>query len=206
MHVHIERVMRKLLLVFAAFLLPLAAWAADPSQEALKRLAARVDALGDYHAVFEVRAEGNVISGTYAVSGDRYNMHTTDYDVFSDGRTRWEVNHTDREVSVDAVDLRAGNVLYNPTRAFDFAPEVFESAMHGDNVVLTPLDRTSAVRSIEVVVSPTTGLPAEVRYRQEGLQGEVVMKISSLKKGLPEDVAFTLNKTEYIDYEILDFR
>ncbi len=133
-------------------------------------------------------------------------MHTAEYDVFSDGRTRWEVNHADREVSVDAVDLRAGNILTNPTRAFDFAPEVFTSAIKGGNVLLTPRDEVSAVRSIEVVVSPTTGLPIEVRYRQDGLQGEVVVKIFGLKKGLSEDVKFSFDTAKAGGYEVLDFR
>jgi outer membrane lipoprotein-sorting protein len=186
------------------FVLPV--FAANPAQEALKRMAARIDALGDYQAAFEVRAEGNVVAGTYAVSGDRYYMHTAEYDVMSDGRTRWEVNHADKEVSVDAVDLRAGNILTNPTRAFDFAPEAFVSTIRGENVVLTPRDGASAVRSIEVVTSPATGLPAEVRYRQEGLQGEVVVRIVSLKKGLPAGAAFTLDKTKFSGYEVLDFR
>ncbi len=192
--------------MFAGALLPLAVWADATSQQALERLSERIEALGDYHAVFEVRAEGNMVEGTYAVSGDKYNIHTAEYDVISDGRTRWEVNHIDREVSVDAVDLRAGNILYNPTRAFDFAPEVFVSVMKGGNVVLTPRDKGSAIESIEVVVSPATGLPDEVRYRQDGLQGEVVVKIVGLKKGLPEEVAFGFDKGKYNGYEVLDFR
>jgi hypothetical protein len=195
---------KALIIIGVLFVLPV--FAASPAQEALARLSERIEALGDYHAVFEVRAEGNVVEGTYAVSGDRYNIHTAEYDVLSDGRTRWEVNHADREVSVDAVDLRAGNVLYNPTRAFDFAPEVFASEMKGGNVVLTPRDGMSTVKSIEVAASRATGLPEEVRYRQEGLQGEVVVRIVSLRRGLPEGTAFRFDGAKFSGYEVLDFR
>ncbi len=199
--------MRKLLfLTMMSALSVMPVLAADRSQALLKELDARVAALGDYRVAFEVRAEGNVSTGTYSVSGDRYHMHTDGYDVLSDGVTSWEVNHADREVLVDRVDPSSGNILTNPTRAFNFAPETFESAMQGGEIVLTPREKGGSLKSIVLRLDPETGLPAELRYRQEGLQGEVVVRILRVSKGLPADTHFTFDKVRWKDYEVVDFR
>lgn len=196
--------MRKIVIVVLSVWTAVAG-AAGP-QDVLRQLAARMDALGDYHAEFEIVAEDGVRTGTYSVSGDRYRMYTDGYEVVSDGRTRWEFNHIDREVSVDDVDSGAGNLFNNPTRAFEFAPEAFDGSMTQDGVLLVPRDKSTSVSSIELRISPATGLPAELKYRQEGVRGEIVVRILKLQKGLPEGVEFIIDKKKYGDYEILDFR
>lgn len=207
--------MRKLIYVlcasFAAVSAIDSAYADGRSEQILRQLAAKIEALGDYGANFEVRAEGNVAAGTYAVSGARYYMHTEELDVVCDGKTRWEINHVDKEVLVDGVNPDDGNILSNPTRAFDFAPDVFDSAYKGSEgdaevVVLTPRDKGGSLKSITLKIGASSGLPEEIRYRQEGLQGEVVVAITRIARGVPAAVRFTFDKAAHKGYEVVDFR
>lgn len=199
--------MKKILFILCALVTAISVRAADPQAEAaVKRLGEQVKAMGDYHADFDVKAEGRTLRGSYAVSGTRFWMHTAAYDAMSDGRTRWEVNHGDKEVLIDRVDPTDGNVLSNPTRAFDFAPEAFDAASKNGNVVLTPRNQHSGLLAITLVLAPATGLPTEVRYRQEGLKDEVVVRIRKIAKGLPAGTAFSFDRTKYKGYEEVDFR
>ncbi len=197
--------MKKLLLLLA-ILVAVPAHADDRSKVALEQLAARMKAMGDYHAKFEISGEDSIVRGTYVVNGNRYRMNTRAYEVISDGTTRWEVNHPDKEVLVDREDSSTGNFFYNPTRAFDFAVDEFDiSARDNGTITLRPRDPVSAVQYIEVRVSPATGLPTEWRYNQEDLQ-EIVVRIIDLQKGLPRGTTFSFDKARYKGYEVVDFR
>jgi outer membrane lipoprotein-sorting protein len=201
--------MKKLALLVALVATVGSAYADGRSELILRQLADRVKALGDYGARFEVAAEGNVTQGLYAVSGERYNIHTGDYDVVSDGRVRWEINRADREVLVDRVNPDDRNILSNPTRAFSFAPDHFTSLYKGieggaEVVELTPREKGGALE--KVVLKIVGGLPAEIRYRQEGLQSDVVVTITEIKRGVPDGVKFGFDAKEYKGFEVVDFR
>lgn len=179
---------------------------AQDASQAIKELGARVKAMGDYNAEFEVRAEGRTLRGAYAVSGSRFWMHTAAYDAMSDGISRWEVNHGDKEVLIDRVDPADGNVLANPTRAFEFAPGEFSAVSRNGEIVLTPRNEHNAMQAITLVLNHSTGLPDEVRYRQDGLREEIIVKIRKIAKGLPSGTTFSFDRSKYKGYEEVDFR
>lgn len=207
--------MKRVLFVILLVACSLPAGAAGHADEILRKLAGRIAAMGDYTAVFEVRAEGNVITGTYAVSGSKYYMQTDEYEVICDGKTRWEVNRTDEEVLIDRADPADRNILSNPTRAFEFAPDIFGSSYKGtedrggkvaDIVELTPRDPKSTLRRVTIVVERQTGLPVELRYLSDGLSDEVVVRMVEIGEGVPSNAAFSFDSSKYKGYDVVDFR
>ncbi len=185
------------------------------ADEVLRKLGERIAEMGEYTAEFEVVAEGNRITGTYAVSGNRYYMQTDEYEVVSDGKTRWEINHYDEEVVIDYADPEDRNILSNPTRAFEFAPDIFSSLYVGereydgataDVVELKPLDVKSTLLRVTVVVGRRSGMPVELRYLSDGLSEDVVVRMVGIGAGLPEGAAFSFDRTKYKGYDIVDFR
>ncbi len=185
------------------------------ADEVLRKLGERIAAMGEYTAEFEVMADGNRIEGTYAVSGDRYYMLTDEYEVVSDGKTRWEINHYDEEVLIDAADPEDRNILSNPTRAFEFAPDIFTSLYVGerehdgqtvDIVELKPLEIKSPLLRVTIVVGRRSGLPLELRYLSDGLSEDVVVRMVEIRPGLPGDAAFSFDRSKYKGYDIVDFR
>ncbi len=204
--------MKKLIFLFSFFALStLTSSADDRANAVLETLQARLNAMGDYTAEFEVTVDGEGYSGVYAVSGQKIWMRATvqgqSGEFISDGRTRWSVNHADKEVMIDDAKFSgvSGNFTENPARAFEFAREAFDSRMEGENVVLVPRKKDDALRKIVLQVSPRTGLPSLVRYTLEGV-GESVVRIKNLRKGLPADARFSFDKGRYKGYEIVDFR
>lgn len=190
--------------------------AADGQADAiLRKLAERISAMGNYTARFEVRAEGNRIEGTYAVSGDKYYMQTDEYEVVCDGKTRWEINHYDEEVLIDNANPADRNILSNPTRAFEFAPDIFNSSYKGaeerdgkavDVVELTPVDSKSTLLRVTLVIKHREGLPIELRYLSDGLSEDVVVQMVEINPGLPQNAVFSFDRSKYESYDIVDFR
>lgn len=207
--------MKKLLFTILMISCSLPAVADGRADGVLRKLTAKIAAMGDYTAEFEVSAEGNRITGIYAVNGDKYYMETSEYEVVCDGRTRWEINHSDEEVLIDNPDPADRNILSNPTRAFEFAPDIFVSAYKGeeqrsgktaDIVELKPRDTKSPLQRITLVVDRTTGLPVEMRYLSDGLSEDVVVRMVKIEAGLPKKAVFAFDRSKYKGYDIVDFR
>lgn len=180
------------------------------SDGVLARLSEKLRTWKSYSASFEVEAEGNEISGFYAVDGDKYYMVTDGYKVICDGRVRYEINHNDEEVIVDYADPDDRNILSNPTRAFEFAGDQFTGvySQEGelDVVALTPRNGASALERITLKISRGKGVPVSISYLSEGLSDEVLVTITGFGQGYPKDSEFTFDKNRYKGYEVIDFR
>lgn len=196
------------LVLLAALFCPAAAAGTDRhATELLERLAASVREMGTYSVLFEVLAGDHAYDGRYDVRGDAYYMTVNGAEVYSDGRTRYEVNPEHREVVVDAVDTSSRNLLNNPTRAFDFldgqfAAEYLGERPEGDVVRLTPLERHAAVGMIEVCIDPRSALPRSVVYEIDG--DHVTIRVHGIAPGKEPPRAF--DAAAYAGYEFIDFR
>ena len=111
---------RSIIILFALLAAIGSCRAADDAQAILRRTADYVKKLGDYGVSFVLTSGDYASSGRYAVSGDVYYIAVDNAEVYSDGKTRYEVNHARKEVSVDDMDAASRNILDNPTRCFDF--------------------------------------------------------------------------------------
>ncbi len=179
---------------------------AEGEQMLLRRVAEYVKALGSYDAEVDVAAGEYKASGSYSVAGDSYYIKVGEAEVYADGRTRYEVDHSRKEVSVDVVDLESQNILDNPTRCFDFVGEEYaaELVKESDGVATIRLEARNEDIEGEILlgVESATGKPLSIAYIL--YDDRVDVKIKSLtprKTKLP-----TFSKGDYKGYDMVDFR
>lgn len=179
---------------------------AEGEQMLLRRVAEYVKALGSYDAEVDVAAGEYKASGSYSVAGDSYYIKVGEAEVYADGKTRYEVDHSRKEVSVDVVDLESQNILDNPTRCFDFVGEEYaaELVKESDGVATIRLEARNEDIEGEILlgVESATGKPLSIAYIL--YDDRVDVKIKSLtprKTKLP-----TFSKGNYKGYDMVDFR
>lgn len=179
---------------------------AEGEQLLLRRVAEYVKALGSYDAEVDVAAGEYKASGSYSVAGDSYYIKVGEAEVYADGKTRYEVDHSRKEVSVDVVDLESQNILDNPTRCFDFVGEEYaaELVKESDGVATIRLEARNEDIEGEILlgVESATGKPLSIAYIL--YDDRVDVKIKSLtprKTKLP-----TFSKGNYKGYDMVDFR
>lgn len=180
--------------------------AADDAQAILRRTADYVKRLGDYGVSFVLTSGDYASSGRYAVSGDVYYIAVDNAEVYSDGKTRYEVNHARKEVSVDDMDAASRNILDNPTRCFDFVGTDYRSEVasrDGDEVTLHLRAVDPEIEGdIYLTVSESTGRPSSVAYSL--YDDRVTVRITDIY-GSTEAVR-RFDRSTCRDYEMIDFR
>ncbi len=208
--------MKKFILTASLLAVILAPARADETSESiLRHIAKTLASYGDYEVRFTVSAKGmGNTSGNYIVSGDRYRIKLQKQEQFSDGTNRYEIYTADKEVVIDEADTSSHNMLNNPTRAFEFAPEEFESTYAGstelkrrpvETVRLTPRGAGHGNGTVVLYVSAEDGLPVALDYNYQGEELTV-----TINKIIPLDEVdrnmFRFDPSQYGDYEIIDFR
>ncbi len=198
---------RYILLTLFALLVAISSLRADPrSAQLLKSLEQRVEQMAGYEVQFTLRIEGREIAGYYRVRGDAYVMQMGEAAVFSDGRSRWEVDPSKREVVVDGVDPQSHNILQNPTRAFTFLDADYTHEVHSEaaglaTLTLRPKNRSS-FSEVTLVLDAATATPRLMIYRADGQ--ELHISITSFVESSAPIPAF--DPTRYPDFELIDFR
>ena len=179
---------------------------AEGEQMLLRRVAEYVKALGSYDAEVYVAAGEYKASGSYSVAGDSYYIKVGEAEVYADGKTRYEVDHSRKEVSVDVVDLESQNILDNPTRCFDFVGEEYAAELVRESDGVATIRLVARDEDIEgeilLGVESATGKPLSIAYIL--YDDRVDVKIKSLtprKTKLP-----TFSKGNYKGYDMVDFR
>lgn len=208
--------MRKLILTIAALAAAAGISRADGVSESIMRhISETLAGYGSYEVRFSVTAKGmGTMNGNYFVSGDKYRIKLQKQEQFSDGTNRYEIYAADKEVVIDKSDTSSHDILNNPTRAFEFAPEEFESTYKGQQTVnrtvsetveLVPHKGSTAHGKITLYVGTDDGMPVALDY---DYQGESVFisidKIVPLKETDPS--MFIFDPARYGDYEVIDFR
>ncbi len=198
--------MRKLILSTLVLFLSLTAAADEQSKQTLQRVANYVKALGAYDAEFKVEAGEYKAEGNYSVAGDAYYIELDAAEVYSDGKVRYEVDNQREEINVDNVDLTSRNVLDNPTRCFDFVDSGYESDISGESGSQLTVHLRSTDPTIEgdiyLTVDAASGRPLRLEYKL--YEDVIVVDVTSLSKRKGEIERF--QKSEYDDYEMIDFR
>ena len=200
-----RRAMKRFFTLLLAMVFVLSA-RAEGEQMLLRRVAEYVKALGSYDAEVDFVAGEYKASGSYSVAGDSYYIKVGEAEVYADGKTRYEVDHSRKEVSVDVVDLESQNILDNPTRCFDFVGEEYaaELVKESDGVATIRLEARNEDIEGEILlgVESATGKPLSIAYIL--YDDRVDVKIKSLtprKTKLP-----TFSKGNYKGYDMVDFR
>lgn len=180
--------------------------AAGDARSVLRRTAEYVKSLGSYEASFELTSGDYSTAGSYSVAGDAYYILVGPAEVYSDGKTRYEVDNSRKEITVDEVDAASRNILDNPTRCFDFADTDYEFAIESrDGGAVTLLLRPSdpdAESTIHLTVDESTGRPVRIVY---ALYDErITVRILALSHTAKPVKRFGLQS--YRGYETVDFR
>ena len=196
--------------------LPQFSSADDKTVALLSQLSTNISSLGDYRVDFEVTAEGRQMEGSYMVSGQKFRIITPDFEVISDGESRYEVNHEIAEVIVDVMDTSEVNILINPVKAFEFAESGFASSYVGetevdgrlcDLVELKPLGEEPTITRVKLYLGRDSGLPVRLEYGIDGIDDDVSVSVSSFRNDPDiKSSDFSFDKSAYKDYEIVDFR
>ncbi len=198
-----KRFIISLLAVMAAGM----AAAAGDAGEVLRALSAKIGSMQGYAVEFALRSGSRTVYGDYTVRGNAFYMKFGGAEVYSDGKIRQEVDPDKNEVVIDAVDPKSRNILNNPTRAFDLAPEQFaielvEQTARKSVVRLTPNDKSGGVTTVMLTVDTQSGLPTALSYVLDHECVEV--EIISFK---PTDRApRKFRAADYAEFETIDFR
>ena len=193
--------MKRFILIAAALVAATSSAKADETSESiLRHIAETFASYGNYEVRFTVSAQGmGNMSGNYFVS---------------DGTNRYEIYAADKEVVIDAADTGSHNILNNPTRAFEFAPEEFESTYTGpaelkrkavEKVKLVPRSDRYGNGTITLYVSAEDGMPVALNYDYQGEELTVTIdRIIPLEE--IDKTMFLFDPSLYGDYEVIDFR
>lgn len=183
--------------------------AASAQQSAEQWLKALNSSLGECYAMrVEVNTSADTMSGYYMVDGDSYYIELEQMEVYCNGKVRHEINNSRKEVTVDSVDPSSGDLLQNPTRAFDFVADEFkmsvaETTPTGCVVSLVPLDSSSAVVEIILVLQRNGSkvLPKNILYDYDGECYTIELEMVDVgATKLPR-----WNKESYSDYDMVSF-
>ena len=198
--------MRRVVMILMAVLMGVSVARAEGEQLVLRRVAEYVAKMGSYDVVFAVKAGDYVASGSYSVSGDAYHIALDKAEVYSDGKTRYEVDLDRREVSIDVVDLQSRNILDNPTRCFDFVGDEYlaEQVKRDANSVTLRLVARDEEQEGEILltVDNATGKPLAVSYILYDDRIDVEIKSFVSRK----EAVKVFSKNDYKGYDIVDFR
>ncbi len=199
--------MKQFLISFVTILAAGMAAAAGDADEVLRALSAKIRTMPGYAVEFSLRSGTKTVRGEYTVRGDAFYMKFGEAEVYSDGKTRREVDPDKKEVVIDSVDPKSHNILNNPTRAFDLAPEQFaaelvEQTAQKSVVRLTPNDKSGGVTTVVLTVDAKSGLPAALSYMLDHERIEVEIHAFGPTGRTPRK----FRAADYAGYETIDFR
>ena len=169
---------KAILFLMAALAVNVSTFADETSESILRHMAGTFAGYDCYEVKFTVSAEGMAnMNGSYTVCGNKYNIKIQRQEQFSDGTARYEIYPNEREIVIDVADNSSHNILSNPTRAFDFAPEEFDSSYKGqtdfrrkavETVFLVPKNDAHGNGTIMLYIDAESGMPAAIDYNYQG--------------------------------------
>ena len=155
-----------------------------------------------------VATAGEEFSGHYMVDGDAYYLTLGVMEVYSDGKLRYEINNARKEVTEDRVNLKAVDLLTNPTRAFNFVDKEYtiiikERTVLGVVLKLVPKDPDMDLTEILLNLEKRGSLviPTKLKYSYDDEAITIsLLPLSMVDKRLPR-----WNKERYRGYDIVSF-
>lgn len=199
--------MRRVFLIFALTLGMLCGLSAQTtSAEWISKLNA---SMGSRYAWnISVATGGESFVGYYMVEGDAYYLTLGTMEVYSDGKLRYEINNSRKEVTEDRVNLKSQDLLTNPTRAFSFVDKEYsitikQQSSSGAVLKLVPKDTSLGISHVELTLQKSGGqvLPTKIVYNYDGDSVAIALsRLSVADKKLPR-----WSKESYRAYDIVSF-
>lgn len=203
--------MRKLVILFAAVLSALVGYAQSGS-EVLGAMADKIGSMDAYQIDFELEMPTATDSskGSCKVWGERYVIAIDDMKQGSDGSVVWTLIGANQEVTLDNPHPQSRSLFDNPTKAFDFAEELFEvewmESFDNDSrwrlVMLPSQGVLDGVERVVLEVDNKSNLPTRLGYDMAGMG--LWIKVLSIKPIKPTEEMFAVERPD--GYEVVDFR
>lgn len=202
--------MKRIVILFA-LLWGAAVGYAQSGSELLGKLSEQLAAMGSYRIDFELEMPTATATskGYCVVSGERYKIAIEDLVQGCDGELLWMQNGGTRELTIDYPNKKSRNLFDNPTKAFDFAEELFKvesvtTTKEGQwQLVLLPAEGVlDGIERVVVDVDKKSGFPTRLGYDMAG----VGLWINIVKIG---SVSTTSSDFEVVvpeGFEVIDFR
>ena len=164
--------------------------------------------LDDRYALYmKVTAYGEQMNGYFMVEKDSYYIQLGSMEVYSDGKLRYEVNNTRKEVTEDRVNLDSRDLLTNPTRAFAFVESEFTATISEkihNGVILKLVPKQSADITavyVSVVWRDNRIVPMAIKYDYDGQEVMIALVMADVNSA----VMPRWNKSAYKSYDIVSF-
>ena len=154
----------------------------------------------------------SIMGGTFLMKGNQFTFSTKEMQIYFDGKTQWAYMPDINEVSITSPtekELAETNPL-----ALLQAYSTKSTARHIKNnavkdaytIELTPKDKTSDIKKIQVVVNKKTYFPQSIQLADK--KGMIsTLALTKFQKGIKtDDKTFTFNSSIYKDIEINDLR
>lgn len=181
--------------------------------EVLRAVSEKMATMESYRIEFalEMEAAENPSKGHCVVAGERYVIAIDDLVQGCDGEVLWMVNGAVGEVTLDSPKPQSRSLFDNPTRAFDFAEEMFEVVDFDDSeagvwkLVLRPaVGVLDGIEHVVLHVERATSLPVRLGYDMGGMG--LYLNIASVTPIEVTGEEFVFAPANYPDCEIIDFR
>lgn len=187
---------------------------AQSGAEVLRGVSEKMGTMGAYRIDFELEMAGaeNPSEGFWVVDGERYIVGLEDMKQGYDGEVVWVLNGAAREVTLDTPpqNNNSRNLFENPTKAFDFAEELFdvesvESVADGRQwrLVLRPKEGVlGGIERVVLNVDKASLLPTRLGYDMAGAG----LYFNILKVGSVAPTAEDFKVIAPEGFEVIDFR
>lgn len=154
----------------------------------------------------------SVMGGTFLMKGNQFTFSTKEMQVYFDGKTQWAFMPDINEVSITSPtekELAETNPLallqaYSTKSIAQFIKN--NAVKDAYTIELTPRDKTSDIKKIQVVVNKKSYFPQTIQLADK--KGMIsTLALTKFQKGVKTDEkTFTFNSSVYKDIEINDLR
>ena len=162
-------------------------------------------------------AQGKALStkkGTVTMKGNKYRVSMDGLEIFSDGRTIWNYDRANNEVTVNNVE--AGGAQMTPQRLLtNFYDKDFLYKLNGERkeggktlqeIELTPTDKSRPYHKVYLWIDKAGQTIYSARFLEKS-GGRYSYTINSLKPtATVADSYFTFDKSKYPGVEVVDLR
>ena len=171
-----------------------------------------------------ISSNNDSYSGSVLAAGDSYKLVNPQFELYCDGRSKWMVNHSEKEITVFQHDASQMDIVENPlgfftsvSKGYDYSErskrEVVKnihSQINGKEVWiinLKPKSTRAPYKTIKLGIDPATNQPLLVTYTSKdgSVYTIIIKKFTRLGQPLPQST-FKLPQQIPSDYKTNDLR
>ena len=209
----ILEIMKRLLSILAiAVITSAAAWGqAKSASQVMDAAAKKIQTMKSLSATYEMNADGEQMSGTLVMNGDKFHLSSEQIMAWYDGKTQWSYSADTNEVNIieptpeELVAINPFVIISSFKKAY--TPTLLKSAAGTYKVKLVPMTKSaSQIKEVTLTLNAKSYLPSYISLTLES-SNKLDIKVKSIKGGTnyPHST-FVFNKKQLPKAEIVDLR